>query len=340
MKFKKLLFLQKMMENKDLIQEKSEPNYGLAKNSFKLNQFRRFSVFSKSFDPELGEFNFEPGADFESKANKKFEILKYSLSIDRHLLKRIMSKILLFKHLSGDDLDTIIECMFERVCLPNEIIIRQGDPGNYFYIIVNGVFEVFTSQLDQEIKLAVLSDQDYFGDLALLHNQPRSASVICNSGGLLLCINRDKFQKQVISISFERRKNFAKLLESMAFLRNSLSEIERYKVVDALESRLFNANETIFNQNDLVDGMYFIEFGQVKITQLDQNGNEQLMNVLGKGDYFGELALIKKSNRTATASCLCKCKLAFLDVNAFERLMGPCLELIEKHKIDYYKEFK
>lgn len=329
-----------MIENHDLIQENSEINSNLAIKKCKISQLRRISVFSKSFDPEHGEYRFESDTDFESNANKKFELLKYSPSIDKNIIKRIMSKILLFKHLSSDDLDKIIECMFERVCLPNEIIIRQGDTGNYFYIIVNGFFDVYTNQSDHKIKLAALSDMDYFGDLALLYNQPRSANVICKSGGVLLSINRDKFQKQVISISFERRKHFSKLLESMTLLRDSLSEVERSKVVDALESRSFDANQTIFNQNDMADGMYFIESGQVKIIQLDGNGNVHLMNVLGKGDYFGELALIKKSNRTATAFTLGKCKLAFLDIDAFERLMGPCLELIEKQKIDYYKEFK
>lgn len=325
-------------KEEELVQEEDEIVYDVAKNNRKLRQLRRFSVFSKSFDPECAEFLTDSATDFESVANKPFESSKFSQFDYANCVKKILSSIVLFKHLTSDDLDRIIECMFRRVCYPNELVIRQGDPGNYFYIIVKGIFDVYTKRCGQnELKVAELTDENYFGDLALLHNQPRSASVISRNEGILLCMNRDTFQQKAISISFDRRTRYTKLIESISFLRNSLSEIERSKVVDALESRFFDANALIFNENDKADGMYFIESGQVKITQMDTNGNRHEINVLEKGDYFGELALLRKSERTATALALSKCKLAFLDVDAFERLMGPCLNLIEKQKIDYYK---
>ncbi|RNA22292.1 cAMP-dependent kinase type II regulatory subunit-like [Brachionus plicatilis] len=299
-----------MIEKEDIIQEEiGEIGLDVARKTRKIRQIRRFSVFSKSFDPECGEFSSNDwDTDFESMSNKPFENSKCFAADFTQNLEKTMSSIILFKHLSSDDLNRIIECMFQRSCSPNEVIIRQGEPGNYFYIIARGVFDVFAKRSnEEETRVAELGEHGYFGDLALLHNQPRCASVVCRSGGILLCMNRDTFQKKFISISFDRSSKYAKLLESIPFLRDSLSESQRSKVVDALESRCVDANETIFNQDEPADGMYFIECGQVKITQMDQYKMKEVVNVLENGDYFGELALLRKSGRTATACTLSKC---------------------------------
>lgn len=88
--------------------------------------------------------------------------------------------------------------------------------------------------------------------------------------------------------------------------------------------------------------MYFIESGKVKIIIQDDPGKPaKELNTLGIGEYFGEIALVNKSPRSASAyaddsTSSEPCKLAFLDLDAFERLMGPCIELL-KHKIISYK---
>ena len=91
--------------------------------------------------------------------------------------------------------------------------------------------------------------------------------------------------------------------------------------------------------------MYFIESGMVNIVQDDSNQSKTQLTKLSKGDFFGEVALVNKSPRSASAyadddNTNCEpCKLAFLDLDAFERLMGPCIELL-KSKIVSYKNYK
>jgi cAMP-dependent protein kinase regulator len=89
--------------------------------------------------------------------------------------------------------------------------------------------------------------------------------------------------------------------------------------------------------------MYFIESGTVKIyIENDEEKESEFRRVelrkLTAGAYFGEIGLINKAPRSASAYVDDEniCKLAFLDIDAFERLMGSCIELF-KSKIKHYK---
>lgn len=135
---------------------------------------------------------------------------------------------------------------------------------------------------------------------------------------------------------------YKELLKSVPLLKESLIESEISKVADALSTKVFKSGDLIFRQNDEPNGIYFIESGQVSIVQEPMGTNEQklLLRQLNVGEYFGEVALINKSPRSASAYALSagghgQCRVAFLDLNAFERLMGPCLELFKSKMVDY-----
>ena len=74
---------------------------------------------------------------------------------------------------------------------PGEPVVRQGEPGDTFYLVAHGHLAVRASGREQEI--ARLSRGDFFGELALLTGEPRSASVIAVERAALLAIERDAF---------------------------------------------------------------------------------------------------------------------------------------------------
>lgn len=156
-------------------------------------------------------------------------------------------------------------------------------------------------------------------------------------------MNRDKFKTLVIRSAFTRGKNYENFLLSMPLLTFSLDRHEITQVADSLVTQEYKQDDCIFKQNDDAHGMYFIEKGSVKITreEVTENGvNTVQIRVLGKGEFFGELALVNNTKRSASAFAQCEsesvsCRLAFLEVEAFERIIGPCREFI-KYKIISY----
>ena len=149
---------------------------------------RRVSVFSKSFDPdsihEISEnsldnvFNSE-----EARANSAYETQVNSKSSEQSdKLRNVLLSIVLFKHLDIENVDSIVESMFARKCKNDELIIREGDEGEYFYVIMNGVFDVYKKKSstnedknddsnDYGVKVTHYKDKGYFGELALLYDQ-------------------------------------------------------------------------------------------------------------------------------------------------------------------------
>ena len=80
-----------------------------------------------------------------------------------------------------------------------------------------------------------------------------------------------------------------------------LSRREFNKIESILHRRNWNADEAIINEGDPGLGMYIIVAGEVRITQVGEDGVQQQLTTLAGGDFFGEQALLDESPRTASA---------------------------------------
>ena len=104
---------------------------------------------------------------------------------------------------------------------PGDIIFNEGDVGDYFYIIVSGQVEVLRSKEGQYIRLSVLSSGEYFGEMAILNDKKRSATIRC----ITAC--------DVIAL---RNKDFGALLSNLEDLKKSFMKKseERSQALDRI----------------------------------------------------------------------------------------------------------
>ena len=103
-----------------------------------------------------------------------------------------------------------------------------------------------------------------------------------------------------------------------------LGRREFNKIESILHRRNWNADEGIINEGDPGVGMYIIVAGEVRITQVGEDGGQQQLATLTGGDFFGEQALLDESPRTASAYANETCRII-----GFFRL--DLLELIESN---------
>jgi len=94
-----------------------------------------------------------------------------------------------------------------------------------------------------------------------------------------------------------------------------------------------DAGKVICKENEIGDKMYIIQDGNVRISK-EINGKEHILAVLGKGDFFGEMAIVTRVKRTATATAVGKVKLLAFDRDGFismiEKNARIALNIIDK----------
>lgn len=282
-------------------------------------------VCSETFNPEEedeGPLNYYP------KTADQKKMLKYELN-----------KCFLFRSVEKENLENIVDAMFEVKVTKSDMLIKQGEGGDNLYVVEKGKFTAFLTEEDGKIKvLNVYENSGMFGELALMYNMPRACSVKAETDGIVWGLDRYAFRRIVLKSAYIKRKIYEQFFEKVPMLQE-LNEYEKLNLADALIPVYFRAGEVIIEEGDLADGMYFIEEGEVRCTIYDNDlGKDTTVEEIGQGHYFGELALVTTQPRAATVTAVTDVKLAFLDVEAFERLLGPCIHLMKRNIKTYRKQ--
>jgi CRP/FNR family transcriptional regulator, cyclic AMP receptor protein len=110
--------------------------------------------------------------------------------MDRVLLLR---NIPLFESLEEEDLSALVSRLREVRFEANQIVFSQGDEGDAMYLIEEGAIDIVASSGKQQVTLASLFKQQYFGELSLLDGAPRSAKAVAARDTVLLALERDDF---------------------------------------------------------------------------------------------------------------------------------------------------
>lgn len=254
-------------------------------------------------------------------------------------LKASVETNVLFQHLEESELKSVLDAMFEVSPKAGDIIIQQGDEGDNFYVIDKGTTEVLISSEDggEPNIVGEVKDGGCFGELALIYGTPRAATIRAKTDCHLWAIDRNSYRRILMGATIRKRKIYEEFLEKVKLL-SSLDKWERLSVADALETVNFTAGDVIMKEGDAGDDFYIIEEGSASVT-IAKDGVSKEVNVLKAADYFGELALLEvDGKRHATVTAVTDCKLAKLDRERFERVLGPCTTILQRNA-DNYKAF-
>lgn len=94
--------------------------------------------------------------------------------------------------------------------------------------------------------------------------------------------------------------NYSSMMLAKVDLFEGLTEAELAALAESSVQRQYPKNTVILNENDSADSLYIIESGRVKVYCSDRNGKEYIVNTMGPGEYFGELALLDDERRSAS----------------------------------------
>ena len=154
----------------------------------------------------------------------------------------------------------ILKKMEREEYTENDIIIREGDIGDRFYVIEEGTLRV-TQQGDE---IRIMGPGDLIGDLALTYNAPRTATVTCLSKTVVWSLRSDfvkTIQQNSPSDIEKRRAEWLINVPEFAILSPS----DQAKLVSCLKLRVFETGEYIYKEGHVYNECYLFEKGQAAV---------------------------------------------------------------------------
>eukprot|EP00823_Brevimastigomonas_motovehiculus_P005177 TRINITY_DN364_c1_g6_i1.p1 TRINITY_DN364_c1_g6~~TRINITY_DN364_c1_g6_i1.p1 ORF type:complete len:778 (-),score=258.93 TRINITY_DN364_c1_g6_i1:217-2550(-) len=265
-----------------------------------------------SAEKETKEKNLIPNNAVKTKSRETVQLI----------LTAVKNNIL-FTSLLEEHKRMIAEEMYLVEVKKGNNIINQGEKGDHFYVVDTGEFDIFIGSS----KVATRGKGGCFGELALMYNAPRAATVTAKSDSKLWAVDRYTFRRVVTDLGLTKMAQYKGFLKQVPLL-GVLSDEQRNRVCEALEEVTFPADCVVIKQGDDGDCMYFVYTGKLLAVRNDGQITK-IVKEYKTGDYFGERALRTQEPRAATIVTSDTSLCLKLDAQHFTDLMGP-LDVLEK----------
>nr|XP_043904448.1 cGMP-dependent protein kinase 2 [Solea senegalensis] len=211
---------------------------------------------------------------------------------------------------------------------PGEEVIKEGSEGDSMYIVADG--ELLVTQAGQDLR--TLTTGDVFGELAILYNCKRTATVKAKTVVRLWCMERQTYRTIITNKSKKRREQLMGFLKTSHTLKD-LNDAQLSKIIDSMEEVKYQDKDVIVREGTEANTFYIILKGEVLVTK-KVHGHQKQIRRMGKGEHFGEQALIREVLRTATCTADGPVTCFSIDKEVFEETIPiEHLELFDDTKV-------
>jgi CRP-like cAMP-binding protein len=202
--------------------------------------------------------------------------------------------------LEPDAVRALLDAASLQRCRKGDIIFRQDETGSSLYLILKGSVDVERRGASgQSRRLATLHTGAFFGEMALLADVPRSATVRASSDAILLKLSRKDVRAlsegdpRVLALlmRFFRARLVGTLMATSPLFK-PLSVDERRALVGRFRMRELPDDTLVLAQGRPSDGLYLVLVGRLGVLIEDDYGHITELGSLGPGDVFGEMSFI------------------------------------------------
>jgi len=203
-----------------------------------------------------------------------------------------------FKHFPLEKVQDFLILTKEEHFKKNELIIKKGDTGDKFYIILKGN----AALLDENHKPVLIFEMyEYFGEMALISMKKRNADIIALTDTTVLTMTQEKFFSFISGTHFEktlkhlaryRDLNVYKLLIKTKFFK-ILTNFQKTWIESMIRPTVHEEGSIIVNQGTHIDGIFFIFEGEISVYQ-----DDQLITKLESSNFIGTFIEIFKNTES------------------------------------------
>ncbi|XP_011689727.1 PREDICTED: cGMP-dependent protein kinase, isozyme 1-like isoform X2 [Wasmannia auropunctata] len=254
-------------------------------------------------------------------------------------IKRAILENEFLGNLEENQVEALVSAMYPKQIPANTLVIREGDIGSHLYVSAEGDFDIYEGNKFQRS----FGPGVAFGEIALLYNTKRLRSISVKKAGKVWVLDRSVFLTVMMRSAQEQLEGNIRFLQRVSVLQK-LPEPKDHvlaKISDLIRVEFFQAGTKILKQGEKGEKFYIISGGNVRITKDTEYGGEEELVVLGKGDYFGELALYDEGERRANAIALAPgVECLTLDRTSFLNYLGSLDEIRNKDWLAEYEKQK
>ncbi|XP_076872593.1 cGMP-dependent protein kinase 2 [Brachyhypopomus gauderio] len=242
---------------------------------------------------------------------------------ERAQIIKAMGRNDFLSRLDDEQIGMMVEMLTLQDRCPGDEIIKEGTEGDSLYIVAAGELQV--TQAGRHLR--TLTSGDVFGELAILYNCKRTATVKAVTAIRLWCMERQTYRSIMTSKSKRKRQQLMGFLKTARTLKG-LRDEQLSNIIDSMEEVKFQDNEVIVREGAEGDTFYIILKGEVLVTK-KVNGQQKVIRKMVEGQHFGELALMREILRTATCTAVGPVTCFSIDKEVFEETIP--IESLEIH---------
>ena len=275
---------------------------------------------------------------YNKKSAFKPRVIPKKDSQKETIRKRCLQSFI-FNSLEDQDFTQVIDAFEEKRFNAGDYVIKEGDQGDVVYLVDTGELdcEKTFKKGDKPTFLKTYYPGESFGELALLYNAPRAATIKAKTDCILWALDRGTFNNIVKEAAVKKREKYENSLKNVPIL-STIDAYELGQICDAVNSEKANKGDYIIKQGEKGDKFFILDEGEAYAAKVFNPGEpEQNVKDYKKGDYFGELALLRDEPRAASVIAKTDCRLITLDRLAFKRLLGPLEKLLQRNSEMYQK---
>ncbi|XP_072298318.1 cGMP-dependent protein kinase 2 [Eucyclogobius newberryi] len=244
------------------------------------------------------------------------------------LIVKAIQKNDFLKRLDDEQTAMMVELLVISKYSPGDEVIKEGTEGDSMYIVAGGELQV--TQAGQDLRS--LTTGDVFGELAILYNCKRTATVKAKTVVRLWCMERQTYRTIITNKSKKKREELMGFLKTAHTLKD-LNDVQLSKILDSMEEVKYQDKDNIVREGAEGNAFYIILKGEVLVTK-NVNGHQKQIRRMGKGEHFGEQALIREVLRTATCTADGPVTCFSIDKEVFEETIPiEQLELFDDSKV-------
>ena len=233
----------------------------------------------------------------------------------------------LFEELVQANLQILLDDLILRDVAEGEVVFRQGDVGNELYVVNEGEVRVVAEAPGKDpLEVGRLGEGEFFGEVALIADTPRNATVIATQASELLILGRETIARLVevqptvltLLLRFLRARLFDRLTKTHQLL-SSFSNREKHALAERFQFLEVESGVVLIPEGDVSPGLFVLLAGQITVHRASVGGEP--IAVLGPGDVTGEMSLLTREPAIATVTTSTKAFVLKLPGADFRKLI-------------------